>query len=65
MDNEHSLDWAIAKISEFELDFTKTRFVESYLFAEHPIPKTKKMTNFPEHILPLCANWFLHFILCL
>jgi len=30
MDNEHSINWTNAKIIEFELDFTKRQFLESY-----------------------------------
>jgi len=40
MDNEHSINYANARIIEFELDFTKRRFIESYF-----IQKTANNTN--------------------
>ena len=35
-DNEHSVDWANAKILNFELDFAKRRFIESYFINQIP-----------------------------
>ena len=35
-DNEHSMGWTNAKILDFELDFTKRRFVGSYFINEIP-----------------------------
>jgi len=34
MDYEHSINWANAKIIEFELVFTKRRFIESYFIQK-------------------------------
>ena len=33
-DNEHSMDWANAKILDFKLDFAKHRFIESYFINQ-------------------------------
>ena len=33
-DNEHSMDWTKVKILDFELDFTKRRFIESYFINQ-------------------------------
>ena len=33
-DHEHSMNWTNVKISDFELDFTKRRFIESYLINQ-------------------------------
>ena len=33
-DNEHSMDWTNVKILDFELDFTKRRFIESYFINQ-------------------------------
>ena len=35
-DIKHSMDWTNAKILDFELDFTKRRFIESYFINEIP-----------------------------
>ena len=35
-DNEHLMDWINAKILDFELDFTKRRFIEKYLINHIP-----------------------------
>ena len=35
-DNEYSKDWTNAKILDFELDFTKRRFIESYFINQIP-----------------------------
>ena len=33
-DNEHSISWTNAKILDFELDFIKCRFIESYFINQ-------------------------------
>ena len=48
LDNEHFMDWTNAKILDFELDFTKSRFIESYFINQ--IPNTindKQNIKFP------------------
>ena len=35
-DNEHFMDWTNAKILDFELDFTKRRFIELYFINQIP-----------------------------
>ena len=35
-DNENSMVWANAKILDFELDFVKRRFIESYFINQIP-----------------------------
>ena len=54
--NEYSMEWSNAKSLDFELDFTKLRFIELCFISQ--IPKTmtdKQMTN------SLAFIWFLYF----
>ena len=43
--NEHSLDWANAEILDFELDFTKRRFIESYFINQIPNTMNDKQND--------------------
>ena len=36
LDNEHSISWTNAKIFDFELAFTKRRFIKSYFINQIP-----------------------------
>ena len=36
LDNKHSISWTNAKILDFELDFIKRRFIESYFINQIP-----------------------------
>ena len=44
-DNEHSMDWTNAKILDFELDFTKRRFIESYFINQIPNTMNDKQND--------------------
>ena len=44
-DNEHSMDWTNAKILDFELDFTKRRFIESYFMNQIPNTMNDKQND--------------------
>ena len=44
-DNEHSMDWTNAKILDFELDFTKRRFIESYFITQIPNTMNDKQND--------------------
>ena len=44
-DNEHSMDWTNAKILDFELDFTKHRFIESYFINQIPNTMNDKQND--------------------
>ena len=44
-DNEHSMDWTKAKILDFELDFTKCHFVESYFINQIPDTMNDKQND--------------------
>ena len=44
-DNEHSLDWTNAKIFNFDLDFTKRRFIASYFINEISNPMNDKQND--------------------
>ena len=44
-DNEHSMDWTNAKILDFELDFTKRRFIESYFINQIPTTMNDKQND--------------------
>ena len=47
-DNEYSMDWTNAKILDFELDFTKRRFIESYFINQIPYTMNDKQNvKFP------------------
>ena len=35
-DNDYSMDWTNGKILDFELDFTKRRFIELYFINQTP-----------------------------
>ena len=44
-DIEHSMDWTNAKILDFELDFTKRRFIESYFINQIPNTMNDKQND--------------------
>ena len=44
-DNEHSMDWANAKILDFELDFAKRRFIKSYFINQIPNTMNDKQND--------------------
>ena len=44
-DNEHSMDWTNAKILDFELDFTKRGFIESYFINQIPNTMNDKQND--------------------
>ena len=44
-DNERSMDWTNAKILDFELDFTKRRFIESYFINQIPNTMNDKQND--------------------
>ena len=44
-DNKHSMDWTNAKILDFELDFTKRRFIESYFNNQIPSTMNDKQND--------------------
>ena len=53
-DNEHSMDWTNAKILDFELDFTKRRFIESYFINQIPNTMNDKQNDkFPSIVILL------------
>ena len=54
LDNEHSMDWTKAKIPDFELEFTKRRFIESYFVNQIPNTMNDKQNDkFPSIYLGL------------
>ena len=57
-DDEHPMDWTNAKILDFDLDFTKRRFIESYFINQMPNTNAQmvsKMKNFQAFI------WLFYF----
>ena len=44
-DNEHFMDWTNAKILDFDLDFTKRRFIESHFIIHNPNTTNGKQNN--------------------
>ena len=44
-DNEHSINWTKVKILNFDLDFTKRRFIESYFINQIPNTMNDKQNN--------------------
>ena len=44
-DNEHSISWTNAKILDFELDFIKCRFIESYFINQIFSPMNDKLND--------------------
>ena len=44
-DHYHSVDWTNAKILNFELDFTKRRFIESYFINQIPNTMNDKQND--------------------
>ena len=44
-DKKHSMDWTNAKILDFELDFTKRRFIESYFIKQIPNTMNDKQND--------------------
>ena len=44
-DNEHSMDWTNTKILDFELNFTKRRFIESYFISQIPNTMNDKQND--------------------
>ena len=55
-DNELSMDWANAKILDFELDFAKRRFIESYFINQIPNTMNDKQNDKFRSIYPVTSN---------